>query len=247
VRLGLVEGEVRVEGISSAEVDRLPVPGAVSGHIDPPGDVDRFGLTLKKGELIVLSVEARRLQSPLDPVLAVRDGGGRVLAESDDRGEDADPALDFTAPADGEFQVSVRDLLGTGSWRHLYLLRAEPPRPGFGAQAAADSFAVAAGASVEVSIAIERRRGYAEEIEVSAEGLPPGLTCPPVISPASGEAAKSAKLKLTAAPDARPFSGPFRILARARGQGPIERRASAPLPVAGERTERLWLTVAGGK
>src|SRR6185503_11498547 len=179
VRVGVVEGEVHLEGISSEDADRLPVPGAVSGHIDPPGDVDRFGLTLKKGETIVLSVEARKYQSPLDPVLTVRDGGGRVVAESDDRGENPDPALDFTAPADGEFQVSIRDLLGAGSWRHLYLLRAERPRPGFGAQVEAGDFAVAAGASVEISIALDRRRGYPEEIEVAAEGLPPGLGCPP--------------------------------------------------------------------
>ncbi|MCA9093326.1 MAG: hypothetical protein KDA68_07560, partial [Planctomycetaceae bacterium] len=68
----LIEGE----GISS-----LPVPGAVSGRIESPGDSDTFEFEGKKGDRLTLEVVARRHHvSPLDSEVQILNANGEPLA-----------------------------------------------------------------------------------------------------------------------------------------------------------------------
>lgn len=77
----------------------------VNGRFDKSGDVDVFGLTLRKGQTLVASIEANRtLASPLDSVLQLLDVKGFVLEQNHDD-HDLDPQLVFTAPADGTYLV----------------------------------------------------------------------------------------------------------------------------------------------
>ena len=101
----------------------------MSGRIDPPGDQDTFRISLQKGDKRLFRVESRALGRPLDPVLRVLDAGGKILAESDDTGRNSrDLELSFTAPADGEYRLLVRDLNGQGGPRFAYLLSVLEPQ-----------------------------------------------------------------------------------------------------------------------
>jgi hypothetical protein len=86
---------------------------AATGRIDHDGDTDWFRVSATPGATLGASVFARRLRSPLDPVLRVVDSEGRQFARGDDdRG--LDPVQGFTVPADGIVLLQVRDHLDQG-------------------------------------------------------------------------------------------------------------------------------------
>ena len=113
-RPGFVEGRL--------PADAPAAPYAFHGVVAEPGEEDRCPLTARKGERLTIRALARALGSGLDPVLVVRDAAGKDLASDDDGGEGLDSRLRFTAPADGRYELVVRDRLGGGGADHFYRL-----------------------------------------------------------------------------------------------------------------------------
>lgn len=145
---------------------------AVSGRIDPPGDQDTFRISLRKGDRRLFRVESRALGRPLDPVLRVLDSGGKILDDADDTGQNnRDLERPFTAPADGEYRLSVRDLNGQGGPRFAYLLSVLEPQPDFALNLAADRFEVTPGKTTKITVAVQRKDRFADPIEIVAERL----------------------------------------------------------------------------
>jgi hypothetical protein len=113
--------------IVEQEIDGDPVPALVqlpvtiNGRIFPREDVDLWTFRAKKGQPVLCEVDAARLGSPLDARLEVFDEQGRVLAENEDC-HGADPRLRFTAPADGVYQVRIRDTQNQGGQAYVYRL-----------------------------------------------------------------------------------------------------------------------------
>lgn len=94
----------------------------VSGRVES-GQFDYFLLPLKKGERVILEVLAQRIDSKLDPTIAVLSGGKELQRVRDTVGEDC--VLDFTAPADGDYIVKLFDAIYGGSNDHFYHLSAK--------------------------------------------------------------------------------------------------------------------------
>jgi hypothetical protein len=109
------------------EIDGDPVPVdvtlpvTINGRIFPREDVDSWAFTARKGQTITAEVQAGRLGSPLDARLEVLDAEGRRLTENDDA-FGVDPRVRFTAPADGKYQVRIRDANLGGGPAHVYRL-----------------------------------------------------------------------------------------------------------------------------
>jgi hypothetical protein len=239
--------EVRaVEGPSIAEVEpndrthpqAIPLPVALSGRIDRPGDVDTFAFVARKDERLVFRVESRSLGHPLDAVLRLGDASGTTIVEVDDAPKGVDPEVRFAAPADGTYRISVRDLTGQGGPRHAYLLTAGPPRPDYSLSLKADRFEVAPGTPLEVVVTVERREGYAEPIEIALAEHFDGVIASPVTSRGSGALASSVALKLTACDCARP--GPIRVVG-VSGDG-RSRAATATVAGLSSPIDSAWLT-----
>ena len=239
----------RVPGAAAIEAEpndpghpqAIPSVPALSGRIDPPGDVDAFLLPLKKGDARVIRVESRALGLPLDAALRLTDAGGKVLAEADDAGEGRDPELSFTAPADGAYRIAVRDLAGRGGPRFAYLLRVLAAEPDFALALPADRFTLVPGKATKVTVAIARKDGYAGVIEVAAEGLPRGVAAQPATSRPGDASAKAVTLEFLAEDAAPP--GPVRIVGT-EAEGPRRRRpARAAIEGFGATTDRPWLTI----
>ena len=171
---------VETEPNDPARPQVIASPIALSGRIDPSGDQDVFRLSLRKDDKRVIRVESRALGRPLDPMLRVLDPSGKILAESDDTGRnDRDLERSFTAPADGEYRLIVRDLNGQGGPRFAYLLSVLEPRPDFALSLASDRFDLTPGKTTKITVAVQRKDGLAEPIEIVAEDLPAGITAPP--------------------------------------------------------------------
>lgn len=93
---------------------RVEVNCVVDGMIDGNSE-DIFVVSLAAGQRILFDCEAQRLDSPLDGVLSLTDPSGRSLATSaDEIGQD--PRIDFVAPVNGDYLISLNDLSFRGGF-----------------------------------------------------------------------------------------------------------------------------------
>lgn len=202
-----------------------PVPVTLTGELEAARDVDAVAIEAKKGQRLEIKVASESLGYEADPVVAVVDAAGKSLAENDDgRRNERDASISFTAPADGTYQVQIRDLHDRGGVRMVYTCTIAEASPDYALSIAAGSFRVAPEMTVEVPVTINRAGGFKDEIEIAAIGLPAGVTAEVVKSPGEGDASKSVKLVLKAAADAQ--TGPLRIVGKSAGTMPRERTAT---------------------
>lgn len=88
----------------------------------------------------------------------------------------ADSRVTFTAPADGEYLVRVRDVRGFQGEAFQYTLTLRPRRPDFQVIVHGGNPTVAAGSSREFRVEAKRSDGFDGPIRVELTGLPPGFT-----------------------------------------------------------------------
>lgn len=108
-------------------VPALAPPFVLNGQV-LPGDVDRARFRAARGQHLVLRGWGRHLMPYLaDAVpgwiqltLQVNDASGNEVASADNTLTDADPVLLFEAPADGEYELIVRDALYRGREDFVY-------------------------------------------------------------------------------------------------------------------------------
>ena len=108
---------------------RIEMPCLVNGQI-VSGDVDRYRFAARKGQKIVMSVQARQLVPYMaDAVpgwfqafITVYDAAGKELASAGHYRFDPDPALCFEVPRDGEYIVAIRDAIYRGREDFVYRL-----------------------------------------------------------------------------------------------------------------------------
>jgi len=220
---------------------RVEPPCTISGRIGVPRDRDVFSFIATKGQAFLFQIESRSLGYPLDAVLDVSDAANQSLARIDDVGPNADAELIFTAPADGEFRLTVSDLYRHGGPRYHYRLRAVQLTGDFALSVETHALAISAGALLEIPIAVERRHGFADEITFNVEGLPAGVTQAQVKSLPGDDTAKAVKITLTATEGSR--SARVRIIGQSSGTVPRTHAATAALAGRPARTAELWLTV----
>jgi hypothetical protein len=86
-----------------------------------------------------------------------------------------DSLLHFTAPADGEYTVAIRDVQGLGGDRYAYRLSARHPRPDFRLSVNLRNPNVPVGGTIPMTVTASRIDGFSGPIEVSLADLPPGV------------------------------------------------------------------------
>jgi WD40 repeat protein len=136
-----------------------------------------------------------------------------------------DSYLEFTAPADGEYVVKLRDTMGRGGDRYGYRLKLRNKEPNFNISANPYRINVSAGNSVPLQVLAIKQEGFDEPIKVSVEGLPEGFSCAPdVILPGDIDV----RLALIAGPNAKStaFDATFKVVAESTLNGqPITRES----------------------
>jgi hypothetical protein len=96
-----------------ATVTDLQPPLALNGFILQKNQESWFRFNAAKGAALEVNVFARRLRSPMDPVIDVLDSAGKSIASNDDS-VGADSALKFTAGETTNYFIRVRDTLHEG-------------------------------------------------------------------------------------------------------------------------------------
>lgn len=94
----------------------LPPNTAVAG-VSVAGGRDHYRFSARKGQRLTVRCQARELDSKLNPVFAVFDPAGRKIRANERR-----PFLDFVAPEDGAYLVTVQDLAFGGGPEFYYRL-----------------------------------------------------------------------------------------------------------------------------
>ena len=104
----------------------LEAPATVNGT-RVGADRDYYRLNLSAGDELVLEVEAQRLGSAIDPVIAVSGADGRPLARNNDAaGIGIDARLRWRAPGAGTYFVAVHDARFSAQKTNFYRLKVGP-------------------------------------------------------------------------------------------------------------------------
>jgi hypothetical protein len=226
----------------------LNVPCEAVGRLDIRKQVAWYSFTAKKGDIYSIELVGDRLNSPTDLALVVYNSDGKsALTELDDDPETlstnqfftktTDPQrYRFVAPADGKFEVLVKaqEANFPQGPRHFYSLRISPEQPNFRLVAMPTTFTFPETVTLlqasrqDYTIYIWRQDGFNGDVALSAEGLPPGVTCKPQHI---GTGMKSGTLVLDATADAAPWSGEIKIKGTAiiNGQPVVHEARSASL------------------
>jgi hypothetical protein len=86
-----------------------------------------------------------------------------------------DSLLHFTAPADGEYFVTIRDVEGLGGEKFAFRLTVRHPRPDFRLTVNPRNPNVPAGGTIPITVTALRMDGFDGPIDVSLADLPAGL------------------------------------------------------------------------
>jgi hypothetical protein len=215
---------------SPATANRVPVPVVINGRIQKPGDEDYFVFKAEAGQTLLMEVQARRLDSPLDSVLTLFDGEGKKLDENDDPPSPlaqpnpannmpypdlacnvdpvdalathvADSRLLHTFSKAGDYVVRIRDVREEGGEEYAYRLKIAPARPDYVLRINTDSARLAQGDSVALAVTVLRKDGFDGEIGLAVQDLPPGLSASDAVIPAKQH---ETQLTITASAGAAP-------------------------------------------
>jgi hypothetical protein len=217
-------------------------PFSITGRLATQGEGNEFRVAAKKGQALTIRAESREWGLPVNPVIRVSDAAGKQLARAEPPNINKDSELTFTPPADGEYRVEVRDLHNDAGPRFVYRLRVAPLEPDFDLAVASDRFALAPGKPLDIPVTVNRRGGFAKEVELAADGLPAGVSAT-VVPPAGKGDGKTLTLRLTT--DKAGPSASFRIVGRSKDMPALLRTARAPLTEFETATADLWLAVGG--
>ena len=147
-------------------------PLMVHGVIGKKGVKHTYLVNLTAGETFVAEVSARKLGSPMDSKLVLRDSTGKIVAENDDAPRvlagtvlhQADSRITYKAASAGVYTVEISDNAGRGGDMYRYWLRLDKPRPRFNIYAAPSGISVSAPHETPVYILVEYLDGFDGEI-----------------------------------------------------------------------------------
>jgi hypothetical protein len=207
----------------------VSTPVVINGRIDHPGDVDYY--KFDAAGMIVAEVYARRLYSPLDSVLRLIDGRGRVVAHNDDYEDKSWPLITHHADSrlltstKGAHYLAIGDAQGRGGPDFAYRLYIRPPRPDFDLRVTPSSVTAQPGTWVPITVHAIRKDGYSEGIALELEGAPAGFGLGGAWVPSGQD-----KVRLTLMVPPQPVTEPVRLQMVGHAMGRTRQIAHPALP-----------------
>ncbi len=178
----------------------LPVPGVGSGTLSKAGHTDRWSVIAKKDQPLDIELKARSLGSSLLGKLTLTDAAGKELAAAEGgAGDQLDPTVKWTPPADGLYFVTVADQFASrGGPNFGYRLRVTTPAPDFDLTFAVPVLNIVRGANAPLKLSLVRKGTFTAPVKVTFDGLPAGITLPKEVVFAPGQTAIDVPLQSAA-------------------------------------------------
>uniref|UniRef100_Q01UL2 Peptidase C-terminal archaeal/bacterial domain-containing protein n=1 Tax=Solibacter usitatus (strain Ellin6076) TaxID=234267 RepID=Q01UL2_SOLUE len=175
---GMQAGDYVMLGSEILKIEALP--------LSPDADTTFEGTGGQRLTYFDTSAEAHAIDSAVYKVQILPPGSSpspnglpvaRLYYRNDDGGPGfgRDSMVHFTAPADGEYQVRIRDVQGLGGDTYGYRLTVRRPRPDFRLTVTPRNPNVPVGGSVPLTVSALRMDGFDGPIDVTVLDLPPGL------------------------------------------------------------------------
>ena len=151
----------------------LLLPALISGTLDVPGKGKTFRFHADAGKEFVAEVFARRVGSPLDPLLTVYGPDGKQIAVNDDferpniglNMQHVDSYLRIKAPVKGVYTVKIADTAGAGGKDFGFFLRLDRVRPDFRVYMVPSGVWVSSDRGADpVKVVVEKLDGFDGEI-----------------------------------------------------------------------------------
>jgi hypothetical protein len=179
----LPESMAKDQNHSRTDAQKISLPVIVNGRVSQPGEWEYFQFKGKTGEAVEAEIYARRLDSPLDSVLALTDASGKVLAANDDFVDEsaglitdqADSRILVHLPADGSYFLRLGDTQQNGGPQYAYRLRVSAPQPDFELRITPSSINARAGSVVPITVHALRLGGFDGDIVVKLKDAPHGF------------------------------------------------------------------------
>ena len=174
----------------------VKLPCDIAGRILKKNERHWYKFDAKKGDVWTLEVFAERIGSPVDAYFALFSGdksiagvddGADTLSPNQFYTKGDDPArYKFTVPADGTYKVmvSTREAAAQFGVRDQYVLRIAKEKPDFRLAVMPltshlpDAGSLAKGGAAVFAVFVFRFDGFDGPIELLADKLPKGVTCP---------------------------------------------------------------------
>lgn len=167
------------------------LPIAIDGKLAAGDSADWHRFSAKKGQTWIIDCNARRIGSPLDPVINVFYAKDKKhIAGNDDVDRKPDAQLRFKVPEDGDYFVRILDHLGRSGDDFIYRLQIEVPKPELTVNIRRNDrftqrrqqIAIAKGNRFGL-LMDAARKNFAGKIKLIADSLPPGVTmeCKPMV------------------------------------------------------------------
>ncbi len=195
-----------------ATIADIQPPVALNGIISKKGQEDWFRFTAAKGAALEVNVYARRLRSPMDPVIEVFDAAGKSLAANDDSAG-VDSSLKFTPNETTNYFVCVRDTLHEGGRDFTYRVEITPTEPSLAIKipevarndTQSRQFIVVPRGNRFATLISAKRSNFGGELNFDIPGLPTGaamstermaanIDSMPLVCEAAGDAPIAGKL-----------------------------------------------------
>lgn len=214
---------------------QISTPAAVTDWM-PEEAKRRFRFTAKKGENLTVTAESQAIGAELDVTIAIFNQDGKQLVENDDVPGGSDSKLHFVVPVDGNYDVVVRDLSGQDKDLSAIFRLAIEKRAADFSLTIPQQLNVPIGGTAQLSVAVERIGGFADEIAIELEGMPDGITTKTELK----IPAKKNQLKITVecADTVAANTTRFRVVGKAAINGHDVVRKSAS-PAAGNLSPRV--------
>lgn len=226
----------------------ITLPCEIAGRIEKQNDEDWYSFTAKKGDVYNFDLFSERIGGQTDIYFSLRNAANnQEIGEFDDEGTTLTPIkfftrstdpppYRFTVPADGKYAVKVasRDSSFRSGPRCFYRLRIRQDRPDFRlivmgpADHQPDACRLLQGGSEYFTVLVWREDGFNGPIMLSADGLPPGVTCSPQTV---GPNLKQSILTLEATAAAAAWAGEIKIKGAAAINGQSVMREARPASI----------------
>ncbi len=247
-RIGFATAPIVIEN-PKIDKQQITLPCEIAGRFDHPSDSDTFRFTAKKDDSYWIEAISDRIGSSTDTYIVIHkiskdDKGVETLSkviENDDpqsfyaatqfndlNVDTLDSLLEFKAPADSEYQISIVNQRAGGSPAHLYRLAIRKAQHDFQLIAGHertkiinnDAYPAAPllrrNGSVAYRVVALRNDGFEGAITVTASGLPAGVSARPLVL--SGKS-REGFLTLKASADAPAWTGAIKITGSATING----------------------------
>ena len=195
----------------------IPVAGysTIYGRFSHPKDVDCYACTFTQDQAVTLECAPLPRGSGLLPMVTIHNADGVQLAAASAAERSSRVCqLEWRAPQAGTYIVQVNDLQqGTLHGESPYRLSIRPTQIDFTLTASTDIANVVQGGRGEIELKIDRQGNFFLPIDLTVDGLPPGVRVEPTQIPGG---LNVFRIAFVAEADTRPGDARLRIQGTAR-------------------------------